>query len=81
MVNIDFKVGLHPDSNELGVYLPTSKRIIIYLPHHSSIEQIYDTIEHETIHAILDKYKHDSDMDEYQEHSLIFALNWIDEYV
>jgi uncharacterized protein YjaZ len=76
----DFKVFDHRDSKEKGVTLLSGKgRIFIYLHQHENIEDIYSTITHELIHYCIDKLE--EEIDEYEEHDLIFKLQWIDEYV
>jgi uncharacterized protein YjaZ len=80
-LDIDFKTIDHRCSNERGVTLFEGKgRIIIYVNQHENIRDIYSTITHETIHYLLYKYKH-VEIDDYQEHDLIFRLQWIDEYL
>lgn len=77
---MDFKVFDHRDSKERGVtLLAGKKRIIIYLQHHESLEDIYSTINHELIHFCIDKLE--EEIDEYEEHDLIAKIQWIDEYV
>ena len=78
---MDYQLFDHRCSKENGVTLFEGKgRIIIYLQHHENIEDIYSTINHELIHWCIGKYKH-VDIDEYQEHDLIFVAQWIDEYI
>jgi uncharacterized protein YjaZ len=80
-LDIDFKTIDHRCSKERGVtHFEGKGRIIIYLQHHETIEDIYATITHELIHHLLYKYKH-VEIDDYQEHDLIFNVQWIDEYV
>lgn len=77
---MDFKVFDHRDSKERGVTLLSGKkRIIIYLQHHESLEDIYSTINHELIHFCIDKLE--EEIDEYEEHDLIAKIQWFDEYV
>ena len=84
-MDMDFKINDHRDSKEHGVTLFKGDdfnkgRILIYVQHHESVEDIYSTITHECIHWCLGRYHH-VDMDEYQEHDLIFAMQWADEYI
>jgi len=82
-MDIDFKTFDHRDSKEKGVTLTTEKnklRVIIFLHHHETLDDIYATITHELIHYCIARYKM-VDIDEYQEHDLIFKLSWIHEYV
>lgn len=80
-MNIDFKTYDHRDSRERGVTLRSGKgRVFIYLQHHETIEDILATIAHESIHYCI--WKEDmADIDDYQEHDLIFTIQWIDEYI
>jgi len=76
-----FKTYDDRDSNEHGVTLFEGKgRIIIYLQRHETLEDIYSTITHECIHWIIEYYNH-VDIDPYQEHDLIFAMQWAEEYI
>jgi hypothetical protein len=80
---MDFKVYDNRCSKESGVTLfkgDRPNRIIIFPHHHESLEDIYKTITHEVIHYCLAKYKHE-ELDEYEEHDLIFTHQWIDEYI
>jgi uncharacterized protein YjaZ len=80
-MDIDFKTTDHRCSKEKGItHLIGRGRITIYLNQHENLEDIYDTITHELIHYCLYKYKH-IDIDDYQEHDLIFKVQWIDEYL
>ena len=80
-MDMDFRVNDHRDSKEHGVTLFEGKgRIIIYLQHHENLTDIYSTIQHESIHWCLEKYHH-VDIDEYQEHDLIFSVMWAEDYI
>ena len=80
-MNMDFRLHDDRDSKEQGVTLFEGKgRILIYLHMHENLEDIYSTITHELIHWCIGKYNH-VDIDEYQEHDLIFYSQWIDEYI
>ena len=78
-MDMDFRVNDHRDSKEHGVTLFEGKgRIVIYVQHHESLTDIYSTIQHESIHWCLEKYHH-VDIDEYQEHDLIFRTMWAED--
>ncbi len=78
---MDFKVYDNRCSKESGVtHFEGKGRITIYPHHHETLTDIYSTITHELIHWCIGKYKH-VDVDGYQEHDLIFAMQWIDEYI
>ena len=78
---MEFKVHDDRDSKESGItHFCGEGRIIIYLQHHESLTDIYSTIQHESIHWCLEKYHH-VDIDEYQEHDLIFSVMWAEDYI
>lgn len=80
---MDFKVYDNRCSKESGVTLfrgETPHKIIIFPHHHESLNDIYNTITHELIHYCIAKYGH-AELDEYEEHDLIFTSQWIDEYI
>ena len=67
---VDFKVF---GKEERGIYYQETRRAIIYLNNHESLDDIYKTITHEIIHHCLRDY---NDIDESQEERLIFCMNW-----
>ena len=69
-LNVDFKVF---GKEERGIYYQETRRAIIYLNNHESLDDIYKTITHEIIHHCLRDY---NDIDELQEERLIFCMNW-----
>ena len=82
-MDMDFRTYDTRDSKEKGVTLPTPNnklRILIFLQHHETLDDIYATITHELIHYFLMKYRM-VDIDDYQEHDLIHTMQWIDEYI
>ena len=72
-LKMDFKC--HKDENR-GIYYSETSRAIIYLAMHETIEDIYKTCTHETIHYCLDEAGESEDMDEEQEEKLIFSMAW-----
>lgn len=69
-LSVDFKVC---GNDERGVYYEETRRAIIYLNGHESIEDLLCTITHEVIHHCVRNVKN---IDELQEESLIFAMAW-----
>lgn len=59
-----------------GCYYTETKRCIINLNNHESIEDVYKTIQHELIHFCIDDMGENGDMDEDQEEKLIFNMQW-----
>ena len=81
-MHMEFKVHDDRDSKESGItHFCGEGRIIIYLQHHETLTDIYSTITHESIHWALEKYHHEPNMDSYQEHDLIFATLWAEDYI
>jgi Zn-dependent peptidase ImmA (M78 family) len=76
MVSVDFKMF---GKGEAGIYYPNSERVIIYLNNHESMTDILKTIQHELIHAAIEKC--DEEMDEDQEEKLIFFMAWSEEFL
>ena len=69
---VDFQVRF---ADERGIYFQDTKRALIYLPMHESLDDIYKTINHEVYHhcfAQWDEVKMDEDQEEY----LIFQIAW-----
>ena len=62
-----------------GCYYTETKRCVVYLNKHESSYDIRKTIDHELFHYLLDKLK--VNIDEEQEHKLIFYLQWAEEYI
>ena len=53
-IKIDLRINGYDDDNR-GIYYSETKRCLIYLPNHETIEDIYKTINHELIHYCLDE--------------------------
>ena len=64
---------------DFGIYYSETKRAIIYLINHESLDEILKTTNHETLHYIFDLF--DLVIDEEQEHKLIFKMQWAKEYL
>ena len=72
-LSTDFKI----DHNEnRGIYYEETKRCIIYVPMHETIEDLLKTIDHEVYHHCFTVLEESDDMDEDQEERLIFNLQW-----
>lgn len=64
-----------------GIFYEETERCLIYLPMHETVEDVYKTITHEVIHWCLsDKcgVQFDETLDELQEESIIFNMQWAD---
>tara|TARA_Y100001936_G_scaffold95299_1_gene93706 strand:- start:9594 stop:9833 length:240 start_codon:yes stop_codon:yes gene_type:complete len=59
-----------------GIYYSETKRAVIYLAMHETIEDVYKTINHETYHHCFAEAGEADEMDEDQEERLIFCLQW-----
>jgi hypothetical protein len=70
MISVDFKIF----GDDRGIYYHDSKRAIIYLNKHESLDDIYKTITHEVLHHCINEF--DMNMDEDQEEALIFQMAW-----
>lgn len=81
-MNMDFRLFDHRDDQVKGLtfYNGKKSRILIFLHHHETIEDIYSSITHELIHYCIDKHSM-AKLDEYQEHDAIFKVVWADEYL
>jgi len=73
MVTVDFKTF---GGENRGVYYQDSGRIVIFLSNHESLDDVYKTVQHEVLHHAI--AESDQEMDEDQEHRLIFAISWAD---
>tara|TARA_R100001198_G_scaffold69801_1_gene42312 strand:- start:303 stop:542 length:240 start_codon:yes stop_codon:yes gene_type:complete len=63
-------------SDNRGIYYAETKRAVIYLAMHETIEDVYKTINHETYHHCFAEAGEADEMDEDQEERLIFCLQW-----
>ena len=59
-----------------GIYFEETKRCLIYLSMHETLEEIYKTIAHEAIHHCFSQLDEADNMDEEMEESLIFNIQW-----
>jgi len=78
----DFRVINFQDSSEFGVCYEETKQVWITLHRHESIQNIIDTIIHESLHQAITSNSQDDDMDESikmhgeQEHELMKRVIW-----
>lgn len=63
--------------DEHGIFYPESGRVLINPARHESIAELINTINHETIHMVLEE----CDLDEVAEHWAIKKIQWIDEFL
>tara|TARA_Y100000590_G_C15471416_1_gene920311 strand:+ start:340 stop:594 length:255 start_codon:yes stop_codon:yes gene_type:complete len=59
-----------------GIYYSETKRCLVYLPNHETIDDIYQTITHELVHYCLDVFDVTEEIDEDMEERVIFNLAW-----
>lgn len=71
-VTVDFKIY----GEDRGCYYSETKRCVVNLNNHESIDDIFQTIQHELIHFCLDDMGENLHMDEDQEEKLIFNTQW-----
>jgi len=75
MVNVGFSLfGEHR-----GAYFESTERVLVFLNHHESLDDIYKTLQHELMHHAIARCE--ETIDENQEEKLIFAIAWADEYL
>ena len=60
------------DIEDKGIYDSVDNEILVNLSKHESLYDLYDTIEHEYLHFILE----DEEMSVYKEHKIIKRLSW-----
>jgi len=77
MPELKIDLRCRKDDNR-GIYYGETKRALIYLGMHETIEDIYKTINHETFHHCFAEAGEAEDMDEDQEERLIFCMQWAD---
>ena len=72
-LKIDFRV--RKDDNR-GIYYSETKRAIIYLGGHETIEDLYKTLDHEVFHHCFEELGETDNMDEDMEEQLILSMQW-----
>ena len=73
MANLTTNFLIRPNDNR-GMYFEQTRRVLIYLPQHENIEDIYKTNTHEILHYCIEKSG--VQIDEEQEEKLIFNMQW-----
>jgi len=63
-------------SDNRGIYYAETKRAVIYLAMHETLEDVFKTINHEVYHHCFSEAGEADEMDEDQEERLIFCLQW-----
>ena len=61
-----------------GNYYEETKRCLVFLSMHETLEDVYRTITHEVIHHCFSILNEVDNMDEAMEESLIFNMQWAD---
>ena len=80
-MDISFKLVDHRNGQYKGMtHYEGKKRVIIYPHQHETLSDLYATITHELIHYCIERYKM-VDMDEFEEHDLIFTTMWAEYYI
>ena len=73
-LHVDFRTHSRTLSDDRGVFYEATNRAIIILQNHECLEDIFATIEHESIHFCL---REDSEsLDDEQEEEIIFRMSW-----
>ena len=75
MTNLTTNFVVRPSDNR-GMYYENTRRVLIYLPQHENIEDIYKTLAHEVFHHCFSIMDEDENMDESSEEPLKFNLQW-----
>ena len=79
MVELEAVVEFGFNGEDQGTYYDVSSRCITYLNKHESLEDITKTVDHEVFHFCIDKLN--IEIDDEQEHKMIYYLQWADEYI
>ena len=72
-LKVDFRT--RKDDNR-GIYYAETKRALIYLGMHESLDDVCKTINHEVFHHCFAEAGEAEDMDEDMEERLIYCLQW-----
>ena len=72
-LNTDFSIRT---GDNRGMYYETTRRCLVFLPQHETIDDIYKTLAHEVFHHCFSILDEDDNMDELSEELLIFNLQW-----
>lgn len=77
-LRIDLRVN---HSDNMGVYYSETKRAVIYLSLHESLDDITKTINHEVYHHCFSEAGETERMDEDMEERLIYCIQWAEESI
>ena len=72
-LHVDFRTHGRTLGDDRGVFYEATNRALVMLSNHECLEDIFSTIEHESIHFCL---REDEDIDEEQEEELVFRMAW-----
>jgi hypothetical protein len=75
-LSVDFRCI---QSDNRGVYYEATKRALVFLGMHESLDDILKTVNHEVLHHCFAEAGENEDMDEMQEERLIFCIQWAGE--
>ena len=75
MAGLRFDFRARRDDNR-GIYYGETKRALVYLGMHESMDDIMKTINHETYHHCFAELEEADDMDEDQEERVIYSMQW-----
>jgi|TARA_B110001454_G_C12585524_1_gene377916 Zn-dependent peptidase ImmA (M78 family) len=69
-------VDMRTYGDDRGTYYAETHRCVVNLNHHESLDDVYQTIQHELLHFCFDDLGETPIMDEDQEERLIFRIQW-----
>tara|TARA_R110002020_G_scaffold6719_1_gene28532 strand:+ start:673 stop:915 length:243 start_codon:yes stop_codon:yes gene_type:complete len=72
-------VDMRTHGDDRGTYYAETRRCVINLNQHESLDDVYQTIQHEILHFCFDNLGETMTMDEDQEERLIFCIQWANE--
>ena len=72
---LKFDFRARRDDNR-GIYYEETKRALVYLGMHESLDDICKTINHETFHHCFSVLEENENMDEDQEERVIYCMQW-----
>ena len=75
MPDLKIELRCRKDENH-GIYHSETKRAIINLGTHESLDDLFKTINHETFHHCFVEADEIDDMDEDQEERMIYCIQW-----
>jgi hypothetical protein len=66
-------------SENRGIYHSETERAIVFVLNHESLDDLYATITHETLHHAIEQTEEDIDTE--QEEDLIYHIQWANEWL